>query len=1408
VADSPTLQELEAAARGDPIPPSQDELVSWMEAVSRSPQPQVQAAPLDLRSMRAPDQQMPATMMAITSSGGTVTQPVRDQTTPDAGEAPTSQPAAQNEWSEKDYYLNTVPDHLRRIVPEGGEPTFRRNWGDPDTVARTLLNESVERSRKSSGHFPVPSTPFISSMVRVVEAVELANASRAIHDDPLGASQRSYDLVGDWIAQMERDENKGWLGKAVDIAMEIPAFGIEFALTSPAYSATRKGVEVAAVKTAGKVIGERALDRLGMGVASRAIGAVAQTALNPHMVAESATRNMLPEIGVSEDEAGRLAYSVADTGDGFVESLPRGFLDAFIEIASERTGGLLRFVPVPSWASALKANIARRWFGMNPGSKIDDFYRALANRTQWHGMFGEVMEERVSDIAKSSTGIQDWDQAKPSLEQLAAETVAFALPGALAVSARMVTEDLPVRMVKKSLLTADGAAHFAQQAPEAAADIVRSLDEKGSVPSRGGFEVISPRDSEVKWSAAERKKFGELLKESVNAQGIRENAGQVQAGGDVGPGGQAQGGANLEQQAQEKPSDSQEAPLADPVEQAQQAPLREAEEMNKPPGLVDLPDPETEAPNLSEIGTQIDQWQGELNADAVKLQADIANLRAEISTAAQDVGRLSKSPRYGTKSKGLDAAIQVYIDMRQYPQAYDEFYNQLPDDKKKIVDRAISLSPAETQLAERIIEMEQSTGEQAKAAGVVNSLIEFHTSHIWKQPKKPGSRASGAKFMLKTPFARQRTLSGGLLEGWAKGYELGVEGATGSYTASRRHVEQVIADREMIKSSARAGLIKSSPPRGQEDEWAEIWHPNFTKWEHAASVPLDKGGTVEAGGWVVAPDRGNFGKVVGITGDKAVVRFTNPQTKATATLVFDVNELTPTAKIEDGKTIGGRNFFITSDGEAFEKRALWAPRPLADSLNRILGHSLISDLPGIGSLTRWNAILKHNILTLSLFHHQAIARSYLLGGRVGWYAANPIGALWRGYTEGRDLVRACDPLYMELARTGLTIGLIQDYDTVAASDQTWIGKQIDKIPGAKSVKAELMAFRDQQTHFLFNQWMPYLKAHAAILEYRALLQKHEAAIQRGETSREEIARIVSGLMNDDFGGLHHGMMRPIGKPNERGRDPTMQHLFRLAFLAPDWTESNVRSMVGAFRAGVGGEVYRRFWARIAARFILAHTAFNMLFAAFDDDTYAERMKKAWDAGNFRWLAVDWTPLYRVLGGDPGKRAYFSLLGHFTDPIKFVGRDKPGGVDVPDPHYSLLTAVKHKGSPIVRLISDYLTGTNWAGRRFTTAPELLGLDNKGQYKTTRLGHYVKGQAKGGRLRGQLTTYPENPTEGGLGTDQIPSFILSVIRSNLPIPAQEMIAYACGETDGWNGLLRAAGIMNATVSEEYIKKNAAK
>jgi len=368
-----------------------------------------------------------------------------------------------------------------------------------------------------------------------------------------------------------------------------------------------------------------------------------------------------------------------------------------------------------------------------------------------------------------------------------------------------------------------------------------------------------------------------------------------------------------------------------------------------------------------------------------------------------------------------------------------------------------------------------------------------------------------------------------------------------------------------------------------------------------------------------------------------------------------------------------------------------------------------------------------------------------------------------------------------LAKNGLTVGRRQDFEERYLQEKTRIGELIDKVPGAKQVKDTLIQWRDQQLDFLFSRMGPYLKIHYALLEYAHLVQKHRTGLDKGDMTHDDLAKIAANIANDDFGGLHLGRMK---------RSPTVQHGMRLLLLAPDWTESNVRSMAKAITAGSLAErqAYRALWGRVALRGGLATITFNFLMSMLatglfgdDEEDFLDRYRRAWKEGHLRWLDIDITPIYRALGYEDKKHKYFSLIGHFRDPIKFVTNFKP--------------SVKHKGSVLTRIFADWYTGSDYADRSFTSLSELLGVDDKGVYKSSRPGFYQAGEPKGGKLKGQLVTRARYQGKRQ-GLARVPSWLLYEARQSVPIQVQNAIAFMAGEADAFDSISKGLGLMTAT------------
>jgi len=465
--------------------------------------------------------------------------------------------------------------------------------------------------------------------------------------------------------------------------------------------------------------------------------------------------------------------------------------------------------------------------------------------------------------------------------------------------------------------------------------------------------------------------------------------------------------------------------------------------------------------------------------------------------------------------------------------------------------------------------------------------------------------------------------------------------------------------------------------------------------------------------------------------------------------------------------------------DAWEERQLYAPKQLAEIINKMTaGDRLFPQTPALESLTRFNIGLKAWILLSSFFHHIAGARSWTLGVHHGWKAGqelkdpvtgetytasgwNPVTAFKSGMKKIED--RA--PIVFLGIKNGLTIGELQDWSEALLRDRKNVAERLANYLGMKKTGqaiAHVSFLREKFTDSLFKKYFAGLKAEAFVMEYIHELQKAQTAhLEKGIPPPDvnKIAEQVARLINADFGGLHLQRM---------GRNPTLQKILRLLLLAPDWTESNFRTVTGLIPGlnewiskAVGDvkpppgmdKIFRKFWGRVALRITLSTILIQLLLNGWDDtkEFYKEQLlSDQWK--KFRWLGVDISKLYEALGIDlEGKRKTFSIGGHFFDPLKLV--DPP-------------RLIKHKGSPIVRVGEALKSGTDWRERPFVSATELL----TGK-KTVKASPY---EAKEQFL------------------NRLPATIVNQIVNLQPVQVGYWLRYLQGEEDALSALLQSAGM----------------
>ncbi|KKK80304.1 hypothetical protein LCGC14_2824830, partial [marine sediment metagenome] len=186
-------------------------------------------------------------------------------------------------------------------------------------------------------------------------------------------------------------------------------------------------------------------------------------------------------------------------------------------------------------------------------------------------------------------------------------------------------------------------------------------------------------------------------------------------------------------------------------------------------------------------------------------------------------------------------------------------------------------------------------------------------------------------------------------------------------------------------------------------------------------------------------------------------------------------------KAEPGKAYG-QNFFVTDGGVVLERVGMYAEPVLAKKLNTALAGSKLRGIPLVDWLSKWNAIIKQNILMTSFFHHQAYLRSYMGGGKTGVKNLNPVTA----YKKGGEAITNYTPEVQQLVRGGLTIGRIQDWNEADLKREGTVFSRVARYfkAGEKGLDA-INKIREQQADFLFKKMGPQLKMQAALLEYRS-----------------------------------------------------------------------------------------------------------------------------------------------------------------------------------------------------------------------------------------------------------------------------------------------------------------------------------
>jgi hypothetical protein len=284
------------------------------------------------------------------------------------------------------------------------------------------LNELIENDiPKGPGETAERAVATALTKIPIVGFGGTAKEFKDIWDSALRVSAGSEDprdiaVVTQWIRDETADPTA--LAIATGILIEAPVFMTEFGLTGPAASSAKAGLR----KLVGDAVAQRMKRSLGKRVAGvagftalGAAGAAGRTVAIPRLTLDSAMRRAMPDVESKDFDT--VAKMFAQQDDSFTEqvlkNIPSGVLDAYIEVASESVGGGLQHA-----IGGIKAKIFQGWLKANPNGKAAQFFRQLGE-LGWNGLIIESFEERVGEVARGVTGLEEDFGVTGGLAQLA-----------------------------------------------------------------------------------------------------------------------------------------------------------------------------------------------------------------------------------------------------------------------------------------------------------------------------------------------------------------------------------------------------------------------------------------------------------------------------------------------------------------------------------------------------------------------------------------------------------------------------------------------------------------------------------------------------------------------------------------------------------------------------------------------------------------------------------------------------------------------------------------------------------------------------------------------------------------------------------------------------------------------------
>jgi len=321
-----------------------------------------------------------------------------------------------------------------------------------DQLKFTGKGSAISGDEQSWGGYLGSKTPWIGSAMEIGALLALKPHFDAIEDGT--ATRRDYVVAGRYLAELEKEEGKGWWRGVGDIVADMPAFMIEFAAAGGGVATTtaKKGLKTA-IESSAKMTAKELL-KAGGKVAAKGAAKIGKVTLKqPHRIAEAAVRESMPE--PTYDEAtGRITFEGGS--DNWARNVVRGTLDTGIETASEMSGGYtagligkamsgavkpvkkvldkvapktIKGAPKPArldkkmWtheiaAFQMKARVAlQKKINKVANPKVREGIQKVFNAGGYNGIIEEYGEERLAELLRKATALSEYTDLDTDLGQ-------------------------------------------------------------------------------------------------------------------------------------------------------------------------------------------------------------------------------------------------------------------------------------------------------------------------------------------------------------------------------------------------------------------------------------------------------------------------------------------------------------------------------------------------------------------------------------------------------------------------------------------------------------------------------------------------------------------------------------------------------------------------------------------------------------------------------------------------------------------------------------------------------------------------------------------------------------------------------------------------------------------------------